>query len=219
MDPALFWPHAQQVAKSLLSYYIPSYIVMMAQFIFKKQCPIVFELLRRRRSTNFLVSHTFPFAPQIILFCPKSSFLSTSSISIFRFWGLESCWETGEALFSAAGFLPVVCHFRHQFCRFFCWQLSDKNLNALKTFRYKTFPCRLAAGDLNLFISLLIRKKLKIWKLKDFYCHQSFGPIFPTNFMDPNFLDPNFLDLNFLDLNSLDLNFLDPNFWDQFFGA
>ena len=33
--------------------------------------------------------------------------------------------------------------FPHQFCRFVCWH---KNLNALKTFRYKTFPWRLAAG-------------------------------------------------------------------------
>ena len=41
--------------------------------------------------------------------------------------------------------------------------------------------------------------------------HQSFGPIFWTNFMDPNYLDPNFLDSNFLDLNFLD-QFLDPNF-------
>ena len=55
MGHALFWSHALykpkwQVAKSLLSYHIPTYIVMMAQLIIKKQFTIVFELLKRRRS-------------------------------------------------------------------------------------------------------------------------------------------------------------------------
>ena len=65
-------------------------------------------------------------------------------------------------LFYAAGLLPVVCQFGREFFRF-AWLLSDKNLNALKTSRYKTFPSRLAmAWRLNLFTSLLIRKKFSL---------------------------------------------------------
>ena len=49
--------------------------------------------------------------------------------------------------------------------------------------------------------------------------HQSFGPIFWTNFMDnfldPNILDPNFLNPYFLDPKFLDPNFLNPNLLDQ----
>ena len=49
-------------------------------------------------------------------------------------------WEA--PIFYAAGLLPVVCQFGREFFRV-CWLLSDKNLNALKTSRYKTFLCRL----------------------------------------------------------------------------
>ena len=48
-----------------------------------------------------------------------------------------------QKVFYAAGLLPVVCQFGREFFRF-AWLLSDKNLNALKTSRYKTFPSRLA---------------------------------------------------------------------------
>ena len=67
-------------------------------------------------------------------------------------------------LFYAAGLFQVGCQFGREFFRF-AWLLSDKNLNALKTSRYKTFPSRLAmamAWRLNLFTSLLIRKKISL---------------------------------------------------------
>ena len=54
--------------------------------------------------------------------------------------------------FYAADLLPVVCQFGREFFRV-CWLLSDKNLNALKTSRYKTFLCRLRLN------SLLLSKK------------------------------------------------------------
>ena len=49
--------------------------------------------------------------------------------------------------FYAAGLLPVVRQFGREFFRV-CWLLSDKNLNALKTSRYKTFLCRLRLNSL-----------------------------------------------------------------------
>ena len=70
---------------------------------------------------NFLLSHTFPCTPPINIFWPKS-------------------------YFSVAGLIPVI---RHIGCNFFQFAkttsipfihqlLSDKNLNFLKTSRYKT---------------------------------------------------------------------------------
>ena len=57
-------------------------------------------------------------------------------------------WTKKETDFSAAGPIPFICQVGRQFCRFaknrsipfVCWLLSDKNLNALKTSRYKTSP-------------------------------------------------------------------------------
>ena len=72
---------------------------------------------------------------------------------------------TLSLLFYAAGLIPYICQFGREFFRF-GWLLSDKNLNALKTSRYKTFPSRLAmAWRLNIFISLLLSKKIWFfWK-------------------------------------------------------
>ena len=56
-------------------------------------------------------------------------------------------------IFSAAGPIPYIRQFVCQFCQFACWLLSDKNLNALKTSRYKTFPSRLKE-TLGLFMFL-----------------------------------------------------------------
>ena len=72
-----------------------------------------------------------------------------------------STWAMWKSDFYAAGLLPVVCQFGREFFRF-AWLLSDKNLNALKTSRYKTFPSRLAmAWRLNhLSLYTLHKKKL-----------------------------------------------------------
>ena len=68
-----------------------------------------------------------------------------------EFWK-NSHFENMTADFYAAGLLPVVRQFGREFFRV-CWLLSDKNLNALKTSRYKTFLCRLRLN------SLLLSKK------------------------------------------------------------
>ena len=57
------------------------------------------------------------------------------------------------SVFSAAGPIPYIRQFICQLCQFACWLLSDKNLNALKTSRYKTFPSRLKE-TLGLFMFL-----------------------------------------------------------------
>ena len=68
-----------------------------------------------------------------------------------EFWK-NSHFENMTADFYAAGLLPVVRQFGREFFRV-CWLLSDKNLNALKTSRYKTFLCLLRLS------SLLLSKK------------------------------------------------------------
>ena len=93
MGHALFWSHALykpkwQVAKSLLSYYIPTYIVMMAQLIIKKQFTIVFELLKRRRSKFLGVSH-------LSLYSPIYTFLAKKLFPVYLKY------------FSVAGLMPV----------------------------------------------------------------------------------------------------------------
>ena len=106
----------------------------MAQLIIKKQFTIVFELLKRRRSklqncTNFLVSHTFSCTPQYI-----HTFLAKKLSPVYLQY------------FSVAGPIPSICQYGHQFFQFAknrsipfaCWLFFDKNLNFLKTSRYKT---------------------------------------------------------------------------------
>ena len=116
-----------QVATSLLSYYIPTYIVMM-ELIIKKQFTVVFELLTKKKEEqiveckNFLMSHTFPFTPQYIciLFWPKSSFLSTSSISLLLAF-YRSC-TISDASFADSS--ASICQIR----TWMLWKLSGTRL-------------------------------------------------------------------------------------------
>ena len=82
MGPALFWSHAlykpkQQIAKNLLSYYIPTYIVMM-ELIIKKQFTVVFELLTKKKEEQIVELHIswcltpFPLLPKIYFFGQKA---------------------------------------------------------------------------------------------------------------------------------------------------
>ena len=84
MGPALFWSHTlyktkQQVAKSLLSYYIPSYIVMMAQLIFTKAIHYCLWATKKKEEQivelqNFLVSHHLSLCAQKYTSCAKKLF-------------------------------------------------------------------------------------------------------------------------------------------------
>ena len=77
--------------------YIPSYIVMMAQLIIKKQFTIVFELLRRRRSKlqnckKFLgVSH-------LSLHSPKYTFLAKKLFPVYLQYFHFQILRTGKLL-------------------------------------------------------------------------------------------------------------------------
>ena len=87
MGPALFWSHAlyktkQQVAKSLLSYYIPSYIVMMAQLIFTKA--IHYCLWATKKKEEQIVElQKFLGVSHLSLCSPKYTFLAKKLFPVY----------------------------------------------------------------------------------------------------------------------------------------
>ena len=83
MDHALFWSHALykpkwQVAKSLLSYYIPTYIVMMAQLMYNQKAIHYCLWATKKKEEQIVELHIswcltpFPLLPKIYFFGQKA---------------------------------------------------------------------------------------------------------------------------------------------------
>ena len=132
--------------------------------------------------------HTFPFTPKNILFWPKSSFLSTSSISLLLAFYWSCAISTASFADSSAG----ICQIR----TWMLWKLSGTRLfHVGKNFLDMNF---LDPNILKQFIGPIF--PTQIFWTRNFWSQIFWTRIFGPEFFGPELFEPIFW-INLLDIH------------------